>query len=563
MNNIFSYYTKYREHIGEYNRWNTNEQAKINRISASSNPCANEKLKQKAKAITEPILLLDKYTHERAEDSETFFQTLNMELISIAGVISTLPTVITKIIPFLDKNSSKHSIIEKTSALLKNYKHKQIKFKNKTIPLSKALTIGSSALATIFYMHSMKNSMESQLGIIRKASFDASQNIINNPNIFTVLTKEQEKELNRIIQDEEVKNTSFVDKLKDRFNINSSFRAVDEYKRTHSEYSEQKRKYFEVQEKSVNNHQIKLNSTQVLNAQEDKLLFDSLLKNVEHNALIPLERVEKIANISYSAIFTGGFLEYLISDKLVDILGIKNKPVRAIAKLGIPILTYMVLNKNIADFENKAILATKYKYLKKFENDPLNCNKQQNKKQNLFQFMKTVFKDMKDYNKFTEEELPNIEKRLEAKKQIKFTNEQLQEAKLLQKNTAMTLNAHKEHLYNQTVGIEALSETILGPLDVLATAVGATIGSGLSKKLPNKKLSGLYTAIGAILAFIPAAIVEAVLTKEQKSAEKNAAMLAMKDLNNPRKFADLSNLNNSYESINLIDLKNPKVFENI
>ena len=72
----------------------------------------NERLRQKAKSITDPILLLDKYTHERAEDSETFFQTLNMELISIAGIISTLPTVITKFIPILEKNEKKHTLIK-------------------------------------------------------------------------------------------------------------------------------------------------------------------------------------------------------------------------------------------------------------------------------------------------------------------------------------------------------------------------------------------------------------------------------------------------------------------
>ena len=55
------------------------------------------------------------------------------------------------------------------------------------------------------------------------------------------------------------------------------------------------------------------------------------------------------------------------------------------------------------------------------------------------------------------------------------------------------------------------------------------------------------TAIGTIIGFIPIAIMEAKFTAEQKKAERIASMLAMKDLENYKKFADYSN--SEYENI--------------
>ena len=146
---------------------------------------------------------------------------------------------------------------------------------------------------------------------------------------------------------------------------------------------------------------------------------------------------------------------------------------------------------------------------------------------------------------------------MDAKRQIELTPEQMKKAKALQENTSMVINKQREHLYEQSVGIETLSETILGPIDIAATAIGGTIGSKMAKKCANKKLSGLLTGLGAIIAFIPAAIIEAKLTKQQKLSEKIAAMLAIKEIQNPSIFENESNsisLSNSQINKNIPDI---------
>ena len=521
MSKIFSDKLNYRHYQSDYEKW-----CSENKKNKVSQPLSYEAdlLRKKAKTLTEPILLFDKYEHEKAEDSETFFQTCNIELMSLTTLICSFPLLVPKLLPFLNKHADKSKLLKKTSGLIDKYNKKSLKILTGNVPLKKAMTVVSGALGAFVFVSGLKKSMQSQLGLIRKASFDASQNLINDDNLYAVYNEEQEREIDSIINCDDKTTSRLMNKLKDKVDINSAFKSVKEYNYNKAGYEKEKEEYF----KTANGFQ----------SEQDKKLLKNYLKVVEHDVLEPLRKVETISNISYSAMFTGGFLEYLISDKLVDVLHVHNKPLRGIMKFGVPLLTYFILNKNISDIENKAILATKYKHLKEFAENPESSGSDNvNEEKNLFKFIKGVYKDIKDYEKFTKEEMPKIEQRAEAKKQIKLSSEQKSDAKKLKHDTALVLNNQREKVYDETVGIKTISETLLGPLDIVATAIGAKIGNILSKKCPNRKFSGLLTGIGAVIAFIPAAIIEAKLTKQQKTAEKIAAMLAVKDIENSEKLS--------------------------
>ncbi|MCD7878845.1 MAG: hypothetical protein LUG16_02800 [Candidatus Gastranaerophilales bacterium] len=537
MNNIFSYYTKYRKHVPEYTEWNNKRKNQSDKYQTNA-ICSDTKLRQKAHAIAEPLLLLDNYEHEKAEDAETFFQTYNIELMSIAGVICSLPVAAAKSIPFFEKHAPKNQMAKNTANLLKRYKNAKIG----SLPLQKILTAGAFLLSAACYAKGIKDSMQAQLGLIRMASFNASQNLIDNPKLFTIPDDNQQNQICSELDSNKNNNIKASDKIKDKININSSFVSVKDYTKNHNNYEKSKKEYFNTMQSASGN----LTEAQIKNAKDNQQLFENLLLNVEHDVLEPLRKVETVSNIAYSSLFMGGFLEYLLSDKIVDVLHIKNKPVRAAVKIGVPLLSYMLLNKNISDIENKAILATKYKYLKRFTDNPdkPDLNQSENNEP-LPKFLKTVLKDMKEYDKFAEKELPNIKKKMKVKKSLNYSDEQMQEAKELQKGTSLCVNTQREKLYDQSVGIKSISETILGPLDIVSTAIGALIGKNLSKKFPNNKFSGLFTAAGAVIAFIPAAIAEAVLTKQQKLAEKTAVMLAIKDLKDYKKYAVPENKTNT------------------
>ncbi len=552
MNNIVSFYTEYRKHIGQYNDWQKGQ----SQTAVSSYPDVDtEKLKQKAKTIVDPILVLDNYEHEKAEDSESFFLTYNIELMSVASLLASLPYAVTKIIPFLNKHSDKSSIAKNLSGILSKYKNSSLNILKKNISLPKALSLVSLGLSALFYAKGIKNSMKSQLGLIRKASFDASQDIINDPKLFTLISDEQEKNINSELNFEQKTKSYFVDKLKERVDINSALKSVKDYNFTKNDYEKTKSQYFDSLKQNI---PAKPTQNQENEAKSDKILMTSYIENVEHKVLEPLRRVETFANISYSSLFTGGFLEYLLTDKLVNVLKVKNKPLRAIMKLGVPLLTYFILNKNISNIENKAILATKYKALKNFAENPLEPQKDEDKK-SLPEFLKTVYQDMKEYDKFAQNELPKLKEKLDIKKRIPYSKQQLAQAKSLQKNFSMAINVQREELYNKSLGIKALSETILGPLDIIATALGGKIGHSLSKKISNKKIAGIMTGLGAVIAFIPAAIVEAKLTKQQKLSEKIAAFSAIKELDDYKQFLSDADYN-EFDFSNMPKIKS-KVFK--
>ena len=533
MNKGISYYTKYKEHITEYNDWNSKKSS----VPSSSFSENTDYLKQKAKAIAEPILLLDSYTHEKAEDAETFYQTYNTELMSVTSLVCALPLLLNKASNFINENYSHKPSLKNFADKIDSFSSKSVKILGKNIKAVKLANVGMIFAAGVCFWKGIKKSTESQLGLTRKASFDATQKITNSPEMFAVLTEEQEQQLSSITNNNQDYKKDFVDKLKDKVDISSSFQSVENYNRTKSEYLSKKAQYF----KEINTIPDKtLSSTKAKQAEEDKQLFQNLLKNVEHDVLEPLRKVETIANISYSALFAGGFLEYLLTHKVVELMNLKNPILKTAVKIGVPLISYLLLNKNISDFENKAILATKYKHIKQFMDNPTQYQRPNEEKQSLPQFLKTVFKDMKDYDVFAEKELPKIKERLEAKKQLNLSSNQEKDAKLLQKNTIMTVNTMKERMLEQTVGIEALSEILSNPIDIMGAAVGGVIGNKLASKVSNKKLKALMTILGTAIGFVPIAIMEAKFTNEQKNAEKIATMLAMKDLSDSRKFADYS-----------------------
>ncbi len=560
MKNFLSYYTEYTNNINEYNNLNSESELKSTKRKAEDVlKNSDEKiLKSKARAIAEPLLVSDYYEHEKAEDSETFFQTYNIELMSAATALASIPTAVTKVIPFLEKHSQ-NNIAKNLSEKLKSYKNASINIAGKSIKVSKVLTAAMAVISGIIYAAGMKNSMKSQLGLIRKASFDSTKKIINDPKMFAILTPEQEEQIEKIT-DSANTAASVVDKIKDKVDLKSSFSSVGDYKRNYAGYVQEKEEYKKSLEPKTG---VKFSEEELKEARENQQLHENFLKNVELDPLEKLRKIETISNISYSALFTGGFLEYLITDKLVDVLHVTNKPLQYIMKLGVPLLTYFLLNKNISDIENKAILATKYKHIKEFTENPAEYNTTDKEgKQNPIEFIKSVAKDMKDYEEFSSTELPKIKSKLEAKKLLELTPEQERTAKLLQKNTSMTLNEHRENVYNQSVGIKSLSETILGPVDIMATAaggfLGAKVASALLERNPNSKAAGLCKGLGAVITFIPAAILEAKLTKQQKLSEKTAAAMTINSFKDERKFLDNS-ASNIFSDIKLT--RKSRVFE--
>jgi len=530
---------------GRYREWKAREDLRdareqLYRKHADLNTEDVIRKQAKAKTVAQNILMLDNYVYDKAEDVEAVFETFNVQLLAGVSALATVPKAVLKFIPILEKQKSTQNIAN----ALKNYQKKTIKIGGGNFKLSSVLTGLAVAVSGLLYARGVTRSIKSQLGATRRAKFEGLTEKFNNDTDYALLTPEQEDEItkqlldknNPINKEKEVK-TPFLSKILERINVRKSLKQTKDLTMKNAEYLQHKAEF----EKELAN-------PKYIATKENRQILENIIKKVDLKSEDDLERMEKIVNVGYSSLFVGGFLEYLISDKLIDLLKIKNPVIREGAKILIPLVTYLVLNKNIANLQNNAIQATHYKNLKNYVENrenfvdvPVNFTKvtpEQKKKPNLFNFLKGMLKDIREYEKFEETGLKDLNKRHELKKSILLNPEQKKEAEMLRKNTLFTLHTEADNRKHFAQGVEAISEIALAPFEIASTALGAFLGSKVGAHFTSGKMKKLSMALGAIVAFIPTAIVEIMTTAEQKKALRIASMTTIEEMDKSRMFKD-------------------------
>lgn len=526
----------------QYKKWKAQEDLRDAKrqhyVQGANKNSADVLYRQKqAKAVAQNVLMLDNYVYNKAEDVEAVFVTVNMQLLAGVAALTAIPQTITKLIPVIEK----HSKNTKLANILNNYQKTTIG-KSK-LPLPKLLTAGMACLSALIYAHGVSKSTKAQLSATRRAKFEGLTSQFNADADYAVLNNTQEAEIEKKLSDKsnpinletEIK-TPFIKKLLSRINIKKTLSETQKLINKNTEYKQNK-----------NQFEAKLNNSPFKATKGNKQILEDMIKYVDLKSEDDLERMDKVVNVGYSSLFVGGFLEYLISDKLIDMLHLKNPVIKFGAKLILPLATYLVMNKNIANIQNSAIKATRYKNIKKFvENKenfveiPQNLNNsaevKTEKKPGLFKFLKGMLKDIKEYEKFEETELPKLNKRHELKKSISLTPEQKKEAQTLKLNTQYAIHKEADNRKHFAQGVEAFSEITLAPFEIASTALGAFLGSKIGAHCKSGAMKRFYMAIGALIAFIPTAIVEIMTTAEQKKALRIASMKTIEDMNNSDMF---------------------------
>ena len=167
-------------------------------------------------------------------------------------------------------------------------------------------------------------------------------------------------------------------------------------------------------------------------------------------------------------------------------------------------------------------------------------------KKGFFKFMKEAWKNSKEYDKWKKNE-GAIEKNLsKALEDIELTDEQLKDAKRLQYNTFKTFNKVDEKSQKYAESVEALGQSMQVPIVELLSIVGVGVGmkfltKGLNSKNPAEQIGGWIKYMATVIGFtLPSIGINALITKEQKKASRVADMLAIKEMEDYRNFADYS-----------------------
>ena len=167
---------------------------------------------------------------------------------------------------------------------------------------------------------------------------------------------------------------------------------------------------------------------------------------------------------------------------------------------------------------------------------------EKNKKENIFVFLKNVWKNNKEYNQYKKTIAREEEKFYKAVETLDLSPEQVKDAETLQRNTFKTFNKVDEKSQKYSESIEALGQSVALPISLLFTGAGAAIGTKYLVKSVNMKsklamASNVSKYLGVILlSTIPSMFINAYITREQKKASRIANMLAINEMQDYRYF---------------------------
>ena len=526
---ILSTYRDFKQFEPAFIEWRKKQELRTGKAQTvlASKPITRDVLKeqQRAKTLVNVLTSLDEYAQTKAEDVDSVSQTLLYVSVGALGTVGT----------FLGKNLASH---------IKNQKIA------KSLP--SAMGVGF-ALAT--FLPVVRSTVNNQVRANRIARFEGLHEKLFHLNNFAILTDEQKKQARENAKKIPDKTISSQNSLIERSNIFNSLSVFKTLTMKQGEFAYLKRQH----DKKISDDKqkiktVKFSDEEILQSKKDKKLFNDIIQKVDMEAHYPLERIEKAVNVAYSSLFAGGVLEYLVSDGVLNLLKVKNKLVRSVLSWGLPVITIMFLNKQLANFLNDAVKAVRYKKMQEFVNNPdnfkeiseaeLNKAEPQNKKSEkigFFKFFKNTLNDIKDYEKYQQT------KRIEEKKfdigvrDIKLTPKQKAEAELLKRNSELTINTLDDQTQKYAMAMETITESTTIPLDIIAPIIGTFTADKLHKHFsPQGHYRALFKGIGAVLAFLPAAMSEIYFVGQQRKAARTATYIAKNNLQDSDKFLDPS-----------------------
>ncbi len=569
---ILATYKAYRAYEGQYRDWDNRRHIDENKHSAFLNSGATYDFdkaalqQKKANTVADSMMLLDNYAQSKASDVEAVFQTLQIELLAGLSAASALPSVVPSLITPLNKFKNKNKLVDSLVSGITRYKNANIKLGKFNISAVKLATAAITAASAVFYIPTVKDFVINQIGATRRAKFEGMNKDFSNIKDYAILSEEQEKQVRDILNDSgsntfnSAKKNNVESALKDfidTMNISASIDCVNKLLKDKNTYKHNKQKYDESLKNEEKYFANSLDADEVQEAQDDKSIFQKIIKQVDVKSQDSIERIEKVINVGYSSLFVGGFLEYLLSEKAADLMKIKNPILKKAVGFGVPLASYLVLNKALANVQNNAIKAVRYKNLTELVSDSSNFAdfseeqlnkidvaleaKQDIKKESLLSFLKSMSKDIKDYKKYQETKLEDMKKYIQAKRKIELTQKQIDDATQLQRNAFMAINKVDDMNQKYSESIETLSEIALAPIEIASTAIGAAVGNAVASKIQNKKFKAPLMALGSLLAFIPSAVAEVYTTGQQRKALRISGMLASKELEDYRHFVNYDN----------------------
>ena len=536
---MFGDYKAYKIYTPVYPEWKANRDlmdAKRLAYLDKHPEAVNQEDIKKGKIIIRAIDIMDEYSQKKAENMEAATEPvigIGREIAGFLGAglgwfLSYTKPVNKFFARFASKGSKYANLIQRG------------------LPAALGLMLGSMAAFPL-----MAWGAKAEVGASRKGRFEAMRNELDNPNGFAILTEEQinEARLNakEVILEEDIKK-GITKKL------SGGLKSLKEMAFDSDEYKKQKAKFEHEIENDEHNLNIKLSEKDILNAKKDQQLLTKLVEKIDIASQDYAENSELATQTGIVTVGAFGGLAYFGIDKLLAkfkiqhtkkiSIAVKVLSFAAFAGMGIIAAQINKYASRVGRFKAKQELLqnpNNFVYVSDEQANEIKLDKiEQKKKPNIFSFLISAWKNTKEYEKYKKTEGKEERKFYKAAEQLNLTNEQIKDAKKKKKNAFRTFNKIDENSQKFAESIEAFGQSVAYPITTLCSIIATAcalpyfIKSVQTKVDSNKNLAKYFGII--MLSTIPAIIINAIITREQKKASRVADMKAIDELNDYRKF---------------------------
>ncbi len=554
---IINNYKSYKKYLPEYAQWRDKQdlerERRLDYLKKNPDKINQEDI-ERGKILLHAIDVMDEYSQSNAEDMEvvTDFATSQIVgLTSMAGMFVGMALTnvkgVQKLISKLIKNKTKLNIFA-----------------------SMFPTLIGTAIGTIAAFPAIIWSTKAQVSASRKGRFEAMSKDLKNPALFAVLKPEQKKKA-----DELAKNIELEDKEKKRleqrknFSLNpaDSFRTLKKYYKEDAEYNKQKAEFDNKLKESEGQFDQKLTDKQIRDAKRDQQILAEMVRRIDVASQDYSENAELATNsITTLALGTGGLAGW-VSNKILKALKVKSGAAIKIIPYIIGAAIPLSMGIYAAKIQKQASRIGRFKIKQEMLNNPAELvyvdekdtassdikTVEHKKKPNIFKFFKQLIKDNKEYNEYLKKEGVQDLKYHKAVEQLKLTDEQIQKAKVLQNNVFKTFNKVDEKSQTYSESVEAMGESVKQGVSFFGS-MGAMFVSmrNLFKTMENPDLfkntdfaSSLIKMMTKVMTpflwiILPIIAIDIYATKAQKKASRVADMLALKELEDYRHYADFN-----------------------
>lgn len=551
---IVNNYKSYKQYLPDYANWR--DEQDLNRAKRldylKKHPeKMNEEDIQRGKILLRSIDVMDEYSQSNAEDMETATDFATSQVVGIVTMVGTIGgTLLTMTKP-----------VQKMMAKITRGNQK-LEILASVVPSLIGMLVGMAASFPAVVW-----STKAQVSASRKGRFEAMSKDLKNPAAFAVLTPEQKKKAEEIAKDIKLddKDKKRLNK-KQGLNLNplESISTLKKYYKNDSEYQARKAEFDKSLEHDESKFGTQVSEKQIRDAKRDQQILSDMVRRIDVASQDYAENTELATNtITTLALGTGGLAGWL-SNKVMK--GLKIKGGGAIGK-AIPwvVGATLPLTAGIysAKLQKQASRIGRYKVKQEMLNNPAELvyvddkdvatsdvkTFEKHKKPNLFKFMANLYKDNKEYQNYVKTEGEKELKMHKAIEKLELSEEQIKDAKALQKNIFKTFNKVDEKSQAYSESVEAMGEITQNGVQTFGSLVASGISLLMAYRMmenPNaaKSMPKLIAKLMApfALVLLPAIGIDIYTTKAQKKASRVADMMALKELGDYRHYVDYSNV---------------------